>query len=72
MNLCRFRIGAEKHIKLKEYCRIRNITISKLLTDYVDSLLEKNVEYYRDLLQKKREIPIFDPETGYPVEKTGK
>lgn len=72
MSVCQFRIDAEKHIKLKEYCRIRNITISRLLTDYVDGVLEKDVVYYRNLLQKKREIPTFDPETGFPVEKTEK
>lgn len=39
MSKIEFRISDEKKIKLKAYCTVHNITISKLLINYVDTLV---------------------------------
>ncbi len=41
MSICQFRIEDEKKNKLRRYCEIRGITITKLLIDYVEDVLDK-------------------------------
>ena len=41
MGKIEFRIPDKKKDKLKDYCVVHNITISKLFINYVDTLVEK-------------------------------
>lgn len=43
MSICQFRIEEEKKNRLKRYCEIRGITITRLLVDYVEDILKKPI-----------------------------
>ena len=56
MSKIEFRISDEKKTKLKSYCTEHEITVSKLLVDYVDTLLSKSGNAGKAPVSKKNSV----------------